>query len=89
MRLVSCAAFALAVLALVSCSSEKERPKKDGFTFAPASAFPKPDRVCEFGADRTCNDDPAISSIHGTCNQDGTCTCRPGFERRADTGKCK
>lgn len=80
-------AVLLAALAMVACKSEPEKPKRPGFQMAPVtSAAPA---VCTFGADQTCNDDSLISSIHGTCNQDGTCSCHPGFSRSATTGKCK
>jgi hypothetical protein len=47
-----------------------------------------PNPNCAFGHDETCNDDSAFSSIHGACNNDGTCTCRGGFEKNPDTGRC-
>jgi hypothetical protein len=31
---------------------------------------------CTFGADQTCNADPAVSSIHGRCTEVGTCVCK-------------
>jgi hypothetical protein len=50
---------------------------------------PEPsDKVCTPGADQTCNDDPAISSLHGKCNADSTCTCSAGFMKNAKTGRC-
>jgi len=45
--------------------------------------------VCEYGRDWTCNDDPAISSIHGECEEDGTCTCFEEFGgQNLETGRC-
>lgn len=44
--------------------------------------------VCTPGLNQTCNDNPIISSIHGTCDQDGTCWCNTGFTINAQTGKC-
>jgi len=44
--------------------------------------------VCTYGMDQTCNDDPMISSIHGTCNEDGTCTCDKGWDKNPETGRC-
>lgn len=44
--------------------------------------------VCTFSKDQTCNDSPMVSSLHGRCQTDGTCRCRPGFEKNAATGKC-
>ena len=80
----------LVALALigVSCESKKPEPKRTGFTFAPAGSS-APRGACTFGADQTCNDDPEVSSVNGTCNQDGTCTCRPGYRLSATTGRCK
>jgi hypothetical protein len=43
---------------------------------------------CTFGQDQTCNDDPGISSIHGTCNANGTCTCTSPSKLVPSTGKC-
>ena len=47
-----------------------------------------PNPQCTFGQDQTCNDSPIISSIHGACNEDGTCTCNEGFDKNPETGKC-
>jgi len=44
--------------------------------------------ACEPGVDQTCNDNPAISSLHGTCQDDGTCLCNSGFTPNPDTGRC-
>lgn len=35
-----------------------------------------------------CNDDPKISGIWGTCQPDGTCACRVGYEINPRTGRC-
>jgi hypothetical protein len=43
--------------------------------------------VCTFGADQTCNDNPAVSSIHGHCVDAGVCTCSEGA-RNPDSGRC-
>jgi hypothetical protein len=43
---------------------------------------------CMFGADQSCNDNPALNSLHGTCNQDGTCTCHAPFGKSPTTGRC-
>jgi hypothetical protein len=45
--------------------------------------------VCTPGQDWTCNDDPTISSLHGTCRPDGTCSCSIGPGLNPATGKCK
>ena len=44
--------------------------------------------VCEPGRDQTCNDDPAISSLHGTCMPDRTCVCMADVEKNPATGRC-
>lgn len=43
--------------------------------------------ACQPGMDQSCNDNPLISSIHGKCEADGTCTCT-GFGKNPDTGRC-
>jgi len=45
--------------------------------------------VCTPGMDQTCNDNPEISSLHGTCRPDGTCECKGDFEKNEATGRCK
>jgi hypothetical protein len=45
--------------------------------------------ACMPGQDSTCNDDPAISSLHGTCQPDGTCSCILGSGLNPATGKCR
>jgi hypothetical protein len=47
-----------------------------------------PAKVCEFGADQTCNDNPIISSLHGVCHKDGTCECHLGFAK-TEKGLCR
>ncbi len=44
---------------------------------------------CIVGQDQSCNDDRAISSLHGSCGSDGSCTCLAGFAKNAATGKCR
>lgn len=44
--------------------------------------------VCTAGADQTCNDNPAASSIWGHCEADGTCTCNPAYVINPETGRC-
>ncbi|MCP4678953.1 MAG: hypothetical protein GY854_26380 [Deltaproteobacteria bacterium] len=44
--------------------------------------------ACTYGMDQTCNDNPLHSSFHGKCNEDGTCTCDPPYEKNPATGKC-
>lgn len=45
-------------------------------------------RVCTPGADQTCNDNPAISSLHGMCTPASVCVCRPQYAKNPATGKC-
>jgi hypothetical protein len=44
--------------------------------------------VCEVGADQTCNASSIMSSIAGTCNADGSCTCNDPFNIDPATGRC-
>jgi hypothetical protein len=44
--------------------------------------------ACTPGLDQTCNLYPEMSSIAGTCNGDGTCTCNPGRTPDPLTGRC-
>ncbi len=46
------------------------------------------DAPCTFGADISCTDFSRLGHILGTCNPDGTCTCRPGTEINPVTQKC-
>lgn len=43
--------------------------------------------VCEPGADQTCNENPILSSLHGSCTDAGTCVCKVG-EPNPTTGRC-
>ncbi|MFZ5897014.1 MAG: hypothetical protein ACOY0T_38505 [Myxococcota bacterium] len=45
--------------------------------------------TCEPGAHQTCNDDPIISSLRGTCLPSGMCECKAEFEINPLTGKCR
>ena len=44
--------------------------------------------VCMPGADQSCNDNPAVSSLHGKCLADSTCMCVSGFAKNPGTGRC-
>lgn len=55
----------------------------------PASPSPVCWTVCQPGMDQTCNDNPMISSLHGVCQDDGTCECNDGFPRNPETGRCR
>jgi hypothetical protein len=43
--------------------------------------------VCTPGQDQTCNENPAISSLRGKCQPDGTCVCTSGAPSPS-TGRC-
>jgi hypothetical protein len=45
-----------------------------------------PSGICTVGADQSCNDNPALNSIHGQCVTGGRCMCG-GFGLAA-SGKC-
>jgi hypothetical protein len=47
-----------------------------------------PDPICTVGADQTCNDNLAISSLHGHCTDIGTCVCNVGAGINPATGRC-
>ncbi len=40
-------------------------------------------------SDQTCNDDPSVSALWGTCLPGGGCVCNDGFSYDAATGKCR
>lgn len=66
----------LSSLALMSCGSDKaDSDVGDGH--------------CIFGLNQSCNDDPAVSSIHGICTAERRCECVDGFVVNAETGKCR
>jgi hypothetical protein len=43
---------------------------------------------CTVGMNQTCNDNSALSSIHGRCLTDGRCACNEGYALLA-SGKCE
>ena len=55
--------------------------------FLPGYGCAGPAGACTVGADQTCNDNPALSSIHGRCVADGRCVCAPGA--LLASGKCQ
>jgi hypothetical protein len=73
---------AAGLLAAFGCSSGSRDANSDAGKKAP------PAKVCTFGADQTCNDNPAISSLHGVCQKDGTCLCHTGFAK-TEKGLCR
>jgi hypothetical protein len=44
--------------------------------------------VCTPGADQSCNDNPAVSSIHGHCTDAGVCVCNNDASTNPDSGRC-
>ncbi|MFH1808842.1 MAG: hypothetical protein ABIJ09_08850 [Pseudomonadota bacterium] len=88
---------AISGVCLLSCDSNSDcRP---GYQCRIVELFPgdpqtpvSPHKVCwtacEFGTDQMCNDDPIISSLHGTCRQDGTCDCGDRYALNPLTGRC-
>jgi hypothetical protein len=73
---------AACLLSAFGCSGASHHDGSDASKQAP------PAKVCTFGADQTCNDNPAISSLHGVCQKDGSCLCHPGFAKTAK-GLCR
>jgi hypothetical protein len=53
----------------------------------------EPDAVgagfCTPGADQTCNDDPSVSALEGTCAPLGYCECKDGFSLNRKTQHCR
>jgi hypothetical protein len=43
--------------------------------------------VCTVGADQSCNDNPALSSLHGHCTDAGVCACSDAGTN-PDSGRC-
>jgi hypothetical protein len=60
----------------------------NGGCFLPANGCVGPASTCTVGADQSCNDNPAISSIHGRCIAGGRCACG-SFGLSATSGKCR
>ena len=55
----------------------------------PVSSAPVCWVPCIPGMDQLCNDNPMISSLHGECNDDGTCSCEKDWDLNPDTGRCR
>lgn len=55
---------------------------------APVDASADRTTACTPGMDQTCNNDPLVSALWGTCQSNGTCTCNSGFTVSATTGRC-
>jgi hypothetical protein len=43
---------------------------------------------CLSGTGQSCNDDPRISSLHGTCTAGGKCVCGDAYQLNPATGRC-
>jgi hypothetical protein len=54
---------------------------------AQTDAFLREPAVCTPGADQTCNDNPALSSIRGQCTPAARCLC-PNSVINTNTGRC-
>lgn len=68
------------------------RPKVSGGTVQPVRLWSGPVKIntqCRFGQDQTCNHDPLVSALYGTCNANGTCTCGAGYVKDGASGRCK
>ena len=59
----------------------------NGGCFDPSYGCSGPTGICTVGADQTCNDNLAISSIHGRCLEGGRCVCT-GTYKLLTSGKC-
>jgi hypothetical protein len=55
---------------------------------APSFLAPAGGTACTPGANQTCNDDPRLSSLHGTCTAAGRCVCGANYELNPMTGRC-
>jgi hypothetical protein len=75
----------LSILLLACADSTKPAEPNDSGTSGGDGAS---EMVCEPGADQSCNDNPAISSLHGRCLPNGTCECQGGIEKNPETGRC-
>jgi hypothetical protein len=63
--------------------------ESDAGSAAPSAATPPSGAACT--SDEECNDDPKISSLHGTCvkgHGSGTCACTDSFYELKASGKC-
>jgi hypothetical protein len=78
----------LLALIAIGCDRSPPPPPPAGRALPTATAKTAAP-VCTFGADQTCNDDPLLSKTHGTCRQDGTCECQPGYAKNEATGRCR
>lgn len=79
--------FALALLLVLTRCGQSASPAAQAG--APSAAEASGKRApCSFGADQTCNEDPAVSSFWGHCTELGVCECKPGFEL-ATSGYCR
>jgi len=77
----------LVSLCLIACTDTTTVPEPNESGTSGGDAA-QDSGVCEPGADQTCNDNPAISSLHGRCLPDRTCECAEGVQKNPDTGRC-
>ena len=77
---------ALALLAPLACSAT--RPMADVPARGFDAGYDNGGGDCTPGQDQTCNDNPMLSSLHGTCRPDRLCECRPEFLKNPETGRC-
>jgi hypothetical protein len=77
-----------------STPSEPPTPSTVAAPEATASAEPPPAppsgkrAPCTYGADQTCNANPAVSALWGRCTELGVCECNDGF-RLNPGGACE
>ncbi len=71
--------------ALTADAPNGDRDASDAVLRDGTSERPLP---CTPGADQTCNDNPVVSSIWGSCQPDGTCACTSGHVVNPSTGRC-
>jgi hypothetical protein len=84
------AAVALAWIAAAGCGRSSIDPGEGppdvtGADRGPDAAV----SFCTLGEDQTCNDDPTVSALWGTCVSPGACACREGFSINFATGHCR
>lgn len=82
---------------LVTCEDASDC--REGYICAYVELFPGDDGPvssqpvcwvpCIPGLDQLCNDDPVISSLHGECQDDGTCACDKDWVLNPETGRCR
>jgi hypothetical protein len=56
---------------------------------SPAFLQPGGGPPCTPGLDQTCNDNPTVSSLRGTCSPAAKCVCRDSVALNSVTGRCQ